>query len=139
MLASVRAGVLAALVTLVSAAALAADKPFQRDELADSAVKLEAQIKGEAGTVAKPLATLRREVDAAFERRDFRTGMQTLGQIVTVAPNEAANWLRLARAILQIRPSDQRERTALLERASSVAYIAYHRPRNPTQEAAALF
>src|SRR5712691_11249894 len=138
MLASVRAGVLAALVTLAPAVALAADKPFHRDDLADSAVKLEAQIKAEAGTVAKPLATLRREADAALERRDVRAGMQTLGQILAVAPNEAANWLRLGRTILQSLPSDSRERTALLERASAIAYIAYQRAGNRNEEADAL-
>jgi alpha-2-macroglobulin len=138
MLASVRAGVLAALVILAPAAAFAVDKPFQRDELADRAIKLEAQIKTEAGTVAKPLATLRRDADAALARRDYRAAMQTLGQIVTVAPNEAGNWLRLARAIAQVAPADERERTALLERASTAAYIAYQRAGNRNEEADAL-
>jgi alpha-2-macroglobulin len=138
MLASVRAGVIAALVTLASAASFAADKPFQRDELADGAIKLEAQIKAEAGTVAKPLAALRRDADAALARRDFRAATQTLGQIVTVAPNEAANWLRLARAVMQIGPADDRERTTLLERASVAAYVAYQRAGNRSEEADAL-
>jgi uncharacterized protein YfaS (alpha-2-macroglobulin family) len=138
MLASVRAGVIAALVTLVPAAALAAEKPFQREELADSAIKLEARIKAEAGTVTKPIAALRRDVDAATGRREFRSAIQLLGQIVTVAPNEAANWLRLARASMQVLPSDERERTALLERASIAAYIAYQRAGNRGEEADAL-
>ena len=82
-----RVGVFAALAMLVSfsilaAPAFAADKPFHRDELADAAIKLEAQIKQDAGAVAKPLAALRTEADAAFARRDFRSGMQVLGQIV---------------------------------------------------------
>jgi uncharacterized protein YfaS (alpha-2-macroglobulin family) len=138
MLASVRAGVVAALVTLASTAAFAADKPFQRDELADSAIKLEARIKTEAGTVTKPLAALRRDVDAATARREYRSVIQLLGQIVTVAPNEAANWLRLARASMQVLPSDDRERTTLLERASIAAYIAYQRAGNRNEEADAL-
>jgi uncharacterized protein YfaS (alpha-2-macroglobulin family) len=138
MLASVRAGAVAALVTLASVAAFAADKPFQRDELADSAIKLEARIKAEAGTVAKPLAALRRDADAATGRREFRSVVQLLGQIVTVAPNEAANWLRLARASMQVPPSDERERTTLLERASIAAYIAYQRAGNRNEEADAL-
>ena len=79
MLASVRAGVIAALVTLASAAALAAEKPFQREELADSAIKLEARIKAEAGPVTKPIAALRRDVDAATARREFRSVIQLLG------------------------------------------------------------
>src|SRR4051812_28624999 len=103
MLASVRAGFAAALVafsTFSTFAAFAADKPFQRSDLADSAVRLETQIKTESGQVAKPVATLRSEADAAFAKRDFRSGMQTLAQVVSVAPREAGNWLRLARAIL---------------------------------------
>ncbi|HXW24068.1 MAG TPA: alpha-2-macroglobulin [Xanthobacteraceae bacterium] len=138
MFAPVRAGILAALVTLACATALAADKPFQRDELADRAIKLEAQIKTEAGTVAKPLATLRREADAALARRDYRAAMQTLGQVLTVAPSEAGNWLQLARATMQVAPANDRERTALLERASTAAYIAYQRAGNRNDEADAL-
>ena len=114
MLASVRAGFAAALVALFSFAASAADKPFQRSDLADSAVRLETQIKTEAGQVAKPVATLRAEAEAAFAKRDFRAGMQTLAQIVSVAPREAGNWLRLSRAILQIRPNDDSERINFL-------------------------
>jgi len=138
MLASVRAGFAAALVAFVSFTASAADKPFQRSDLADSAVRLETQIKTESGQVAKPVATLRSEAEAAFAKRDFRAGMQTLAQIVSVAPREAGNWLRLSRAILQIRPTDDRERTNFLERAATAAYIAYQRSGNAGEEADAL-
>src|SRR3954469_1226388 len=138
MLASVRAGFAAALVAFVSFTAHAADKPFQRADLADSAVRLETQIKTESGQVAKPVATLRSEAEAAFAKRDFRAGMQTLAQIVSVAPREAGNWLRLARAILNIRANDDRERTNFLERAATAAYIAYQRSGNAGEEADAL-
>ena len=138
MLAFVRAGFAAALVLLLSVPAFAADKPFQRDDLADAAIKLEAQIKAEAGQVSKPAAALRREADAAFQRNDFRTGMQILGQIVTVAPDDSANWLRLARTVLQIRPGNDRERTPLLERAATAAYIAYQRTEIAGEEADSL-
>jgi uncharacterized protein YfaS (alpha-2-macroglobulin family) len=138
MLASARAGVIAALVTLASAAGFAADKPFQRDDLADGAIKLEAKIKAEAGAVTKPQAAIRRDIDAALGRREFRSAAQLLGQIVTMAPNEAANWLRLARATMQIVPSDEREHTALLEQASIAAYVAYQRAGNRNEEADAL-
>jgi alpha-2-macroglobulin len=143
MLASARAGLAAALVALFSicsftATATAADKPFQRSDLADSAVRLEAQIKTESGQVGKPVATLRSEADAAFAKRDFRSGMQTLAQIVSVAPREAGNWLRLSRAILQIRANDDNERRNFLERAATAAYIAYQRAGNAAEEADAL-
>jgi alpha-2-macroglobulin len=127
MFTSVRAGLAAALIALAVMPTLASDKAFKRSDLDDSAIKLEAQIKSDAGTVAKPAATLRRDADAAFQKNDFRTGMTVLGQLVTVAPTDATNWLRLSRAVLQIRPRDDRERALLLDRASTAAYIAYSR------------
>src|SRR3954454_15178366 len=138
MLASVRAGFAAALVAFSTFTAFAADKPFQRSDLADSAVRLEAQIKTESGQIAKPVATLRSEAEAAFAKRDFRAGMQTLAMVVSVAPREPGNWLRLARAILNIRASDERERVIFLERAATAAYIAYQRSGNAGEEAGAL-
>src|SRR6266853_2148059 len=138
MLTLMRAALTAALVIISSFSAVAADKPYHRDDLAEAAVRLEGQIKADAGPVAKPLATLRREADAAFARNDQRAGMQLLGQIVAVAPADTANWLRLARTILQIRPSDARERATLLERATTAAYIAYQRTTNGGEEADAL-
>ncbi len=131
MLMSIRAGFFgtfaAALLTLAAVPGLAADKAFERKDLGDAAIKLEAQIKSDAGTVSKTAATLRREADAAFQKNDFRTGMTVLGQLVTVAPADAAGWLRLARTVLQIRPRDDREKALLLDRASTAAYIAYRR------------
>ena len=57
-----------------------AQKAFQRDDLADAAIKLEAQIRTESGQVTAPAAALRRDADAAFQRNDFRNGLQILGQ-----------------------------------------------------------
>src|SRR5262245_46709403 len=138
MLGLLRAGVLAALFIFSCLSAIAADKPFQRDDLADSALRLEAQIKSDAGTVSKPLATLKREADAAFQKNDARTGMQVLSQIAVIAPNDSANWLRLARTILQIWAPNESERTTLIERASTAAYIAYQRATTRDEEAESL-
>src|SRR6266436_4165980 len=93
---------------------------------------------GIAGQGGLPMLTLRREADAAFARNDQRAGMQLLGQIVAVAPTDTANWLRLARTILLIRPEDARERAMLIERASTAAYVAYQRTANAGEEAEAL-
>ncbi len=127
MLTFVRAGLAAALIALAIMPAIAVDKAFKRSDLDDAAIKLEAQIKNDAGAVTKPAATLRRDADTAFQKNDFRTGMTVLGQLVTVAPADASNWLRLARTVLQIRPRDDREKALLLDRASTSAYIAYQR------------
>jgi uncharacterized protein YfaS (alpha-2-macroglobulin family) len=139
----VRAAIFCATLSLglISAglpSAQAADKPFKRDDLADSAIKLEAQIKSEAGVVSKSGAALKADADAAFRRNDVRTGLQILGQIATTAPDDSGNWLRLARTIFQIRPANSSEQTFLIERASTAAYIAYQRAGNPADEADAL-
>ncbi len=130
MIGLVRAATLCAALALGLVSAQAADKAFRRDDLADSAIKLEAQIKSEAGPVAKSGVALRTDADAAFKRSDFRTGLQILGQIAATTPDDSANWLRLARTIFQIRPANSSEQTFLLERASTAAYIAYQRAGN---------
>ena len=138
MLAFARGAFAAALVLLSSVPTIAADKQFHRNDLADAAIKLEAKIKADAGQVSKPAAVLRREADVAFQRNDFRTGMQILGQIAVVAPNDSANWLRLAKTVLQLRPGNDSERTLLLERAATAAYIAYQRTSDAGEEAESL-
>jgi alpha-2-macroglobulin len=134
----VRVAAFCVALALGLATAQAADKTFKRDDLADSAIKLEAQIKSEAGPVARSTATLKTDADAAFRRADYRTGLQILGQIAATAPEDSGNWLRLARTIFQIRTSSSTEQTFLLERASTAAYIAYQRAGNQAEEADAL-
>jgi len=138
MIGLVRAAAVCATLALGLVQAQAADKAFKRDDLADSAIKLEAQIKSEAGVVTKPAATLRADADAAFRRNDFRSGLQILGQVAATTPDDSGNWLRLARSILQIRTSTTSEQTFFLERASTAAYIAYQRAASPQDEADAL-
>ncbi|HKM88741.1 MAG TPA: alpha-2-macroglobulin, partial [Xanthobacteraceae bacterium] len=74
----------------------------------------------------------------AFAKNDFRSGMALLGQIVAVAPTDSATWLRLARTIMQVRPANDDERTLLLDRASTAAYIAYQRTTSRVEEADSL-
>jgi uncharacterized protein YfaS (alpha-2-macroglobulin family) len=128
----------AALLSLALAPALAADKAFQRKEFDEAAIKLEAQIRQDAGNVTKSAASLSQQADAAFEKRDFRAGMTVLGQMVTATPNDGAIWLRLARAVRQIGPRDDREKALLLDRASTAAYIAYQRASNRDTESDSL-
>lgn len=134
----VRAGLVAALIAFVFSPALAADKAFKQSELDAAAIKLEAQIKSDAGNVGKPAATLKRDADATFQKNDFRSGMLVLGQLVAVAPDDATSWLRLSRAVLQIKPRDEREKALLLDRASTAAYVAYQRARDRNIEADSL-
>ena len=128
----------AALLTLASFSARAADKAFTNDDLADSAIQLEAKIKSDAGAPTKPVAQIRKDADTAFTKNDFRNGMTLLGQIVAAEPNDATSWLRMARTIMQIRPANNDEKAALLEKASTAAYIAYERTTNRNEEADSL-
>ena len=107
MLSSLRAGVIAVLVAAFSFSAQAADKPFQRDDLADAAIKLEAQIKSDAGPVAKPVATLRHDADAAFQRNDFRAGKIAARRIPFIRVCQPS-WFRTSAGLwvgFQSRPS----------------------------------
>jgi uncharacterized protein YfaS (alpha-2-macroglobulin family) len=138
MFTSVRFGLVAALLALALIPAASADKAYQRKALDEAAIKLEAQIKSDAGTVTKQASALRRDADAAFQKNDFRTGMTVLGQAVTAEPTDAASWLRLSRTVLQIKPRDDKERALLLDRASTSAYIAYQRASDRNLEADSL-
>ncbi|MGB3864967.1 MAG: alpha-2-macroglobulin, partial [Xanthobacteraceae bacterium] len=138
MMGLIRAVGLVATLAFGLVAAQAADKAFKRDDLADAAIKLQEQIKTEAGSVAKPVAQLRTDADAAIRRGNLRESLQILGQIAAVAPEDGGNWLRLARTILQVRPATGSEQTLLRERASTAAYLAYQRAGNAGEEAQAL-
>src|SRR3954447_20005354 len=138
MIGLVRAVTFCATLAVGLVSAEAADKAFRRDDLTDSAIKLEAQIKSEAGVVAKSSATLRTDADAAFRGGNSRAGLQILGQIAAVAPEDSGTWLRLAKTIFQIRSVTSTEQTFLLERASTAAYLAYQRAGNSGEEADAL-
>lgn len=56
---------------------------------------------------------------------------------VAVTPNDAGNWLRLARAIVKIQPTADAGRALMLERAGT-AHIAYHRSNDAAEEADSL-
>ena len=105
MLAWFRAGVTAALLVFAAAPAHA-DKTFQDDTLDDAAITLQADLKDEAGTVAKPVPQLKKDADAAIKKNDLKAAADAYVQIVTVAPNDAQTWRRLSDLWLKIPTSD---------------------------------
>ena len=138
MIGLVRAATLCATLALGLVTAQAADKAFKRDDLADSAIKLEAQIKSEAGPVAKSGATLanrrRRRLQAqrfphrpADPRANRRHHAGRQRQLAAAGPHHFPD-----------PPANSSEQTFLLERASTAAYIAYQRAGNAGEEADAL-
>jgi uncharacterized protein YfaS (alpha-2-macroglobulin family) len=133
-----RAGLVAALFVIVTTPTQAAQKTFQDDALDDAAITLEADLKDEAGTVEKPVIKLKQEGDALIKGQDLEGAADVYVQIVTVAPDDAKAWRRLADIWLLIPPSDNDDGSTRFERARTAAYIAYQRATTPDEEAADL-
>jgi uncharacterized protein YfaS (alpha-2-macroglobulin family) len=133
-----RAGLVAALFVVVTTPTQAAQKTFQDDALDDAAITLEADLKDEAGTVEKPVIKLKQEGDALIRGQDLAGAADVYVQIVTVTPNDAKAWRRLADIWLLIPPSDNDDGSTRFERARTAAYIAYQRATAPDEEAADL-
>jgi uncharacterized protein YfaS (alpha-2-macroglobulin family) len=133
-----RAGLFAALFVFVTTPSPAAEKTFHDDALDDAAITLEADLKDEAGTVEKPLAKLKQEAAALVKSQDYAGAADVFVQIVTVAPNDAGAWRRLADVWLLIPPTDEDDGSTRIERARTAAYIAYQRSTKPEDESAAL-
>ncbi|HET9903410.1 MAG TPA: alpha-2-macroglobulin [Xanthobacteraceae bacterium] len=136
--ASIRAACTATLLAFSVCVSSAADKPFHRDDLADAAIKLEAEIKRATPATDHPVATLRREAVAAQERGEWRRAVELLSQVAVAEPNASGNWLRLSQAIAQLPAANNNERAQLLERASTAAFLAYQRAAGKEAEAESL-
>ncbi len=112
---------------------------FQRDDLADGAIRLEAKIKADPGTVGeagrRARARCRRRVPAQRWPHWPAGPRPDCGGCARTTPS---NWLRLSRAVRNIYALNESERYALLERAATAAYIAYQRANNRDDEADAL-
>ena len=136
-----RAGLIAALFLFVAAPltpVFPAEKTFQSADLDDAAIKLEADLKDEAGTVEKPVITLKKDADDALRSGDLDSAADIYTQIVSVAPNDVQAWRRLGDLWLKMPTSDQDDGSERFQNATTAAYIAYRRATNPTDEASAL-
>jgi alpha-2-macroglobulin len=139
MVAWFRAGLVAALFALVSIPTpAAADKAYHDDELDDAAITLEADLKDEAGTVEKPVIQLKQEAEALVKALKLSDAADLYVQIVTVSPDDAASWKRLAEIWLTIPTSDEDDGSTRFERARTAAYISYQRATTGKDEADAL-
>src|SRR4030042_167345 len=84
-----RAGLVAALFVFAAAPlspVQSTEKTFQDAALDDAAIKLEAELKEEAGTGVKPVIALKKDADAALKKGSLDTAAETYVQIVSVAP-----------------------------------------------------
>ena len=136
-----RAGLFAALFVFVAAPlspVQSAEKTFQDAALDDAAIKLEADLKDEAGAVEKPVIALRKDADAALKKGDLDSAANLYVQIVSVAPNDAQAWRRLADLWLKIPTTEEDDGSTRYERATTASYIAYQRSSTAADEAASL-
>ena len=133
-----RAGMFAALFVFATTPSPAAEKTFQDDALNDAAITLEADLKDEAGTVEKPLVKLKQEADGLIKSQDLAGAADIYVQIVTVEPNDATAWRRLADLWLLIPATEEDDGSTRVERARTAAYIAYQRSTTPDEESASL-
>ncbi len=115
-----------------------AEKTFQSADLDDAAIKLEADLKDEAGTVEKPVITLKKDADDALRSGDLDSAADIYTQIVSVAPNDVQAWRRLGDLWLKMPTSDEDDGSERFQNATTAAYIAYRRATSPTDEANAL-
>jgi alpha-2-macroglobulin len=136
-----RAGLFAALFVFAAAPlspVQSAEKTFQDAALDDAAIKLEADLKDEAGTVEKPVIALKKDADAALRKGDLQGAADIYVQIVSVAPNDAQAWRRLADLWIKIPTTDEDDGSTRYERATTASYIAYQRSGSAAEEANSL-
>ncbi len=133
-----RAGLFAALLVFATTPSHAAPKTFHDDAFDDAAITLEADLKQEAGTVAKPIVKLKQEADALLKRQDLEGAANLYVQIVTIAPDDAKAWRRLADIWLLVPATEEDDGSTRIERARTASYIAYQRSTTPEEESTSL-
>ncbi len=106
MIAWLRTGLTAVLLVFVSTLSFAADKAFQDDTLDEAAITLAADLKNESGTGELPPGKLKERAAAQLRKQNLGRAAFTYGQIVTLAPDDATAWRRLADIWLAIPPED---------------------------------
>ncbi|HRE20124.1 MAG TPA: alpha-2-macroglobulin family protein, partial [Rhabdaerophilum sp.] len=122
-----------------SALAQSPQKPFVRDDLAQSGAAIEEKLKRE---VALPAGTTFRASFetglAALNQKDPRKALQFANLAVLADPSSSPAWLLMSRAARAIEPKDWRERYDLQERAVAAAYLGYVRAKGQETEGIAL-
>ncbi|WP_238121739.1 MULTISPECIES: alpha-2-macroglobulin family protein [unclassified Xanthobacter] len=113
-------------------------KTFQRSDLVTGARRYERQLRREARPLAVPLERARREADQAFQRNDARSAAAAYAALALATPQDATVWMRLARSLAAIRPTDTEDGSAFTDNAFAAAYIAYRRAPTRAGEAEAL-
>lgn len=83
-----------------------AQKSFQRSDLVSGARRYERHLRREVFPAAPPLDKVRRDAAQAMQRNDPRTAAELYASLAMADPQDAATWLRLARALSAIKPGE---------------------------------
>ncbi len=122
-----------------SALAQSPQKPFVRDDLAQSGAAIEEKLKREVALPAGTNARASFETGlAALNQKDPRKALQFANLAVLADPSSSTAWLLMSRAARAIEPKDWRERYDLQERAVAAAYLGYVRAKGQETEGIAL-
>lgn len=116
----------------------AGPKTYQRADLVTGAKRYERQLRRDARPPTVPLDRARRDADQAFQRMDARTAAGLYASLAMATPQDAAIWLRLARALGAIRATDNEDGSVFTDNALAAAYISYRRATTRAGEAEAL-
>ncbi|HRF07142.1 MAG TPA: alpha-2-macroglobulin [Xanthobacteraceae bacterium] len=116
----------------------AQEKTYARGDLNAGAQRLESQLQRELASRPRSPAELRKEADSALTGKDARVHAQRLGELALHTEKDAALWLRYARALGEISPSNAAERNIIRDRTAAAAYIAYRRTADRRVEGEAL-
>ncbi|WP_246668996.1 alpha-2-macroglobulin [Ancylobacter sp. TS-1] len=112
---------------------------YSRPDLVEASRRLQALLQRDRAPLAKPVAQLRKEADAALAADDARTAAEIYGKLARAAPADAGAWQRLSRALSRIKPKDDENADTFLERAQAAAFLAYRAATTRAQQADALF
>jgi uncharacterized protein YfaS (alpha-2-macroglobulin family) len=129
-------------------------KTYSRDDLASSAIRLEADIKREVAPPANPATPappsagqpprppqpdrLRQEAQAALGRGDSVRALALFGNLIAMQPNNVAAWLGYSAAAAQAKGANYSENQDYRRRALGAAYAAYQKATTAAQEGTAL-
>ena len=125
---------------LLTTSAAFAQKSYVRDDLTSDAIRLEEQLKKDAGALAgtRSVDDLKRDAAALVQRGNARAALRPLAAAIVGAAKDPSLWLLYARAVYSAAQTNQNDSYTLYEAASTAAFTSYQRATARNDEAAAL-
>ncbi|MGA0533100.1 alpha-2-macroglobulin family protein [Hansschlegelia sp. KR7-227] len=113
------------LLAATSPAAADAGKPFQNQAAVESALKLDARVRREAGSDKRTVAELIKQGVAQIRAGSWRDAAVTMALAAGKDPKNEQAWRNLSVALTKIETDDYSERESLRDQATGAAWKAY--------------